>query len=46
MATLLRLNAYGYRWHVMCEGRGIVFSGASKRSCLAYCRRRGLQINA
>lgn len=44
MATILKLNAYGYRWHVMIEGRGIVHSGDTKASCLAYCRRHGLTL--
>lgn len=44
MATLLKLNAYGARWHVMIEGKGIVYSGNTKSACRAYCRRHGLTI--
>lgn len=43
-ATILKLNAYGYRWHVMEDGRGRVHSASTLRSCLAYCRRRGLVV--
>jgi hypothetical protein len=43
-ATILRLNAYGFRWHVMEDGNGRVFSANTKRSCLAFCRRRGLKV--
>jgi hypothetical protein len=40
-AKILRLNAYGARWHVMIDGKGVVFSGTTKASCRAYCRRHG-----
>ncbi len=43
-ATILKLNAYGARWHVMVEGKGVVFSGNTKSGCQAYCRRRGLTV--
>lgn len=42
MATILKLNACGHRWHVMIEGRGIVHSGKTKASCKDYCRRHNL----
>ncbi len=45
MITILKLNAYGARWHVMIEGRGIVFSGNTKLACRDYCRRHNLKIN-
>ncbi len=38
-AQILKLNAYGHRWHVLVEGRGIVYGGQTKRSCASYCRR-------
>lgn len=44
MATILKLNAYGHRWHVMVGGRGIVHSGKTKQSCRDYCRRHSLTI--
>lgn len=44
MATLLKLNAYGGRWHVLVEGKGVMYTGGTRRDCLAYCRRRGLVI--
>ena len=40
-AEIIKLNAYGARWHVMIDGKGVVFSGATKASCRAYCRRHG-----
>lgn len=43
-ATILKLNAYGYRWHVMIEGKGIVHSGKTLLSCRRYCQRH--QITA
>jgi hypothetical protein len=42
MVTILKLNAYGQRWHVMIEGRGIVYSAKTKNSCKYYCRRHNL----
>ena len=42
MATILKLNAYGARWHVMTEARGIVFSAKTRSACTDYCRRHGL----
>ncbi len=43
-ATLLKLNAYGYRWHVMIEGRGIVYSAETKVECRRYCVRHKLAV--
>ena len=40
-AELLKLNAYGGRWHVLVNDR-IIHTANSKRSALAYCKRRGL----
>jgi hypothetical protein len=42
MAHIIKRNAYGYRWHVMIDGRGIVYSGHTMRSCLDYCKRHGI----
>lgn len=42
-AQIIQRNAYGFRWHVMIDGRGIVHSGNTKRSCLDYCRRHSLK---
>ena len=44
IATILKLNAYGARWHVMVDGRGVVFSGSTKISCRRYCRRHNLTV--
>jgi hypothetical protein len=41
-ATILKLNAYGHRWHVMVDGKGIVFSWNTLAACKSYCRRHGL----
>lgn len=46
MAEILKLNAYGKRWHVMIDGKGIVHSTDTKGSCLDYCRRHRLAIKA
>ena len=43
-ATLLELNAYGGRWHVLVDGKGVMFTGQTKADCLAYCRRRQLTV--
>ena len=43
MAEIIKLNAYGNRWHVMVEGRGVVYSGKTLRSCKDYCRRHSLE---
>jgi len=45
-ATILKLNAYGARWHVMIDGKGIVYSGKTKVSCRQYCRRHNIEIAA
>lgn len=40
--TIIKLNAYGQRWHIIIDGKGVVFSGPTKCSCYAYCRRHNL----
>ncbi len=41
---IIKLNAYGYRWHVLRElGKGIAFSGRTLMDCKHYCRRHGLK---
>lgn len=44
-AQILKLNAYGARWHVMVDGRGVVFSSSTLESCRAYCRRHQLNCS-
>jgi hypothetical protein len=36
---ILKLNAYGHRWHVSKPGIGIIFSANTLRACLDYCIR-------
>jgi hypothetical protein len=44
-AEIIKLNAYGKRWHVMIAGKpGMAYSGNTKRACRDYCRRHNLTI--
>lgn len=41
---LMKLNAYGRRWHVLRIGFGIIYSGKTAWQCRDYARRHGLTL--